>query len=136
VEHPGTLLLVRESSGGPGPTRILIIDDDAGLREALLAIFAAEPRYAAQVARDGPEGLARIATFRPHLVLLDLHMPGLSGADLCRAVRASPVSRAMRILAMSALPDQEVLMLAAGADAFLSKPFTLTDLEATLARLL
>jgi DNA-binding response OmpR family regulator len=129
--------LLREPSG-PDPARILIIDDDAGLRGALLAIFAADPRYEVEAASDGHDGLARIGTFRPHLVLLDLRMPGLDGADLCRTVKAAVATRAIRILAMSGLADHEARerMLAAGADAFLSKPFTLSQLEAEVTRLL
>jgi len=121
-----------------GTFRILIIDDDAGLRGALLAILVGNPRYTVQAATDRHDGLARIGTFRPHLVLLDLRMPGLDGADLCRAVKADPATRATRILAMSALPEDEARerMLAAGADAFLAKPFTLPQLEAEVARLL
>ena len=122
---------------GRGTVRILIIDDDAGLRGALLVIFAGDPRYTVQAATDGHDGLAKIGTFRPHLVLLDLRTPGLDGADVCRIVKADPTTRATRILAMSALPEHEggEPMLAAGADAFLAKPFTLTQLEAEVTRL-
>ncbi|HMH53682.1 MAG TPA: response regulator [Candidatus Acidoferrum sp.] len=118
------------------PIRILIVDDDAGLRTALLAIFGGHPRYSAEAATDAADGLARISTFRPHLVLLDLHRSGPAGADLCRAVRASPSMRSIRILAMSGPPDDAgPRLLAAGADAFLPKPFTLAQLEAEVARL-
>ena len=136
METSGPLLLARETTRSE-PVRILIVDDDAGLRGALLAVFRGNPRFTAQAATDGHDGLARIATFRPHLVLVDLRMPGLDGADLCRVLRSSPETRSIRILAMSGLADDEVRerMLAAGADAFLAKPFTLTDLEATVARL-
>jgi DNA-binding response OmpR family regulator len=123
---------------GRGSVRILIIDDDAGLRGALLAVFAGNPRYTVQAATDGHDGLAKIGTFRPHLVVLDLRTPGLDSADLCRMVKADLTMRATRILAMSALPEDEgrAPMLAAGADAFLAKPFTLTQLEAEVTRLL
>ena len=120
----------------PEPIRILIVDDDAGLRTALLAIFGAHPGYSAQAATDAADGLSRISTFRPHLVLLDLHRSGPAAADLCRAVRASPAMRSIRILAMSGhLDDAGPRLLAAGADAFLPKPFTLAQLEAEVARL-
>jgi sigma-B regulation protein RsbU (phosphoserine phosphatase) len=77
---------------GHGATRILVVDDDAGLRGALLAVFMGNPRYTVQAATDGHDGLARIGTFRPDVVLLDLRLPGLDGADLCRAVRARPAA--------------------------------------------
>ena len=121
----------------PEPVRILIVDDDAGLRTALLAIFGGHPRYSAQAATDAADGLARLSTFRPHLLLLDLHWPGLDAADLCRAVRASPAGQSIRILAMGGLSDDDARqrLRAAGADAFLPKPFTLNQLEAEVARL-
>ena len=126
----------RETSG-PEPVRILIVDDDAGLRTALLAIFSGHPRYAAQAVMDTADGLARISTFRPHLVLLDLRRPGVDGADLCRAVKAAPETHSTRILAMGGPPEDEARqrLLAAGADGFLPKPFTLSQLEAEVARL-
>lgn len=124
---------------GPGaePIRILIVDDDAGLRAALLAVFSGQPRYSVQAATDAGDGLARIGTFRPHLVLVDLKRPGADSADLCRAVRVSPDTRSTRILAMGGLSDAEARgrLLDAGADAFLAKPFTLDQLEAEVARL-
>lgn len=136
METSGPLLLARETTRSE-PVRILIVDDDVGLRTALLAVFRGNPRYAAQAATDGRDGLARIESFRPHLVLLDLRMPGLDGADLCRRVKALPATRSVRILAMSGGAGGEARerMLAAGADAFLGKPFTLTELEAEVGRL-
>ena len=136
MERSEPLLLARETTRSE-PIRILILDDDAGVRRALVAVFRGDPRYTVQVAGDGHDGLARIATFRPHLVLVDLQMPGLDGAELCRTVKSSPETRSTRILAMSGLVDGEVeaRMLAAGADAFLPKPFTVTQLEAEVARL-
>lgn len=131
-----TPLSARETSGTE-PVRILIVDDDAGLRTALLAIFGAHPRYSAQAATDAADGLARVNTFRPHLVLLDLRRPGVDGADLCRAMKAAPEMHTVRILVMSGPDDDEARRRwpAAGADGFLAKPFTLSQLEAEVARL-
>lgn len=123
---------------GHGAARILIINDDVGLRGALLAVLAANPRYSVQAATDAEDGRARIDAFRPQVVLLDLRMPGLNGVEFCRAVKGDPGTSATRILAMSALSEQHVRepMLGAGADAFLAKPFTLIQLEAEIERLL
>ena len=131
-----TPLSARETSG-PEPVRILIVDDDAGLRTALLAIFGAHPRYAAQAATDAADGLARINTFRPHLLLLDLRRAGADDAELCRAMKAAPDARTVRILVMSGPHDDEgrQRLLAVGADGFLAKPFTLGQLEVEVARL-
>jgi two-component system, OmpR family, phosphate regulon response regulator PhoB len=131
-----TPLSARETSGAE-PVRILIVDDDAGLRTALLAIFGAHPRYSAQAATDAADGLARVNAFRPHLVLLDLRRPGVDGAALCRAMKAAPEMHTVRILVMGGPDDDEERQrwLAAGADGFLAKPFTLSQLEAEVARL-
>jgi CheY-like chemotaxis protein len=130
------MMLARETTRSE-PIRILIVDDDAGMRGALRAVFSGDPRYSVQVAADGHDALALIETYRPHLVLVDLRTPGLDGADLCRAVKSSPVPRATRVLAMSGSGGDEPRerLLAAGADAFLAKPFTLSDLEAEVTRL-
>src|SRR5262249_50398145 len=116
----------------PDAIRILIVDDDPGLRTALLAIFGAPPRDSAQAARDAAGGLARIESFRRHLVLLDLQRPGVGAAEICRAVKSAPAGRSARILAMGGPSDAGAgpRLLAAGADAFLAKPFTLGQLEA------
>jgi CheY-like chemotaxis protein len=117
--------------------RILIVDDDAGLRAALLAIFGGHPSYSAQAARDAADGLARVESFRPHLVLLDLQRSKVDAAEVCRAVKASAAGPSTRILAMGGASDEGAAqrLLAAGADAFLAKPFTLGQLEAEVARL-
>ena len=119
----------------PDAIRILIVDDDAGLRTALLAIFSAHPRYSAQAATDAADGLARLESFRPQLVLLDLQRRGVDAAEVCRAVKASAAGRSARVLAMSGPSDTSAgpRLLAAGADAFLAKPFTLGQLESEVA---
>ena len=63
--------------------------------------------------------------------------PGGDGADLCRAVKAAPETHSTRILAMGRPREDEARqrLLAAGADGFLPKPFTLSQLEAEVARL-
>jgi CheY-like chemotaxis protein len=121
-------------SGLSDALRVLIVEDDPALRTVLLDVFSG---YVTAGVGDGAEALARLAAFRPHLVVLDLRLPRLDGFAVCRQLRAGP-QRAVRVLAISTSQDGRThdRAVAAGADAFLSKPFSLFDLERETGRLL
>jgi excisionase family DNA binding protein len=117
--------------------RVLIVDDDQGIRDTLrdaLAWQACE----VEVAEDGYQGLIKVGTFQPHLLILDLRMPGLDGFQVCRRIKADPATRATQILAITAYPegDARERLLEAGAAGFLKKPFSLGELQAEVARLI
>ena len=120
-----------------GPPRILIIDDDPKLLDALVAALSWDEGYKVEAAQDGYEGLIKVGTFRPHLLILDLRMPGLDGFQVCRKVKADPVTNATKILAITAYPEGNARerILETGADSFLQKPFQLAELQAEVARL-
>jgi len=126
----------------PGPTdgqpRILIIDDDKTLLESMVEALTWDRTYKLETASDGYEGLIKVGTFHPHLLILDLRMPGLDGFQVCRKVKADPVMRSAKILAITGYPegDARERIMRAGADGFLEKPFELTALRAEVARLL
>lgn len=117
--------------------RILIVDDDAKLLETLMEALSWDQGYKVEVAQDGYTGLIKVGTFRPHLLILDLHMPGLDGFQVCQKVKADPVAHFIKILAMTAFPEGNARerILAAGADGFLAKPFQLKELQAEVTRL-
>jgi excisionase family DNA binding protein len=125
----------------PGPIeglpRILIIDDDLKLLESLVEALSWDQGYKVESAQDGYEGLIKVGTFHPHLLILDLRMPGLDGFHVCRKVKADPVAHATKILAMTAYPEENARarILEAGADSFLEKPFQLAELKGEVARL-
>lgn len=113
---------------------ILIVDDEQHIR--LLIEQALEELLDEDVelftASDGNEAVEAIAAQRPDLVFLDVMMPGRSGLDVCRAVRADPATAATHVVLLTAkgqAVDQEA-GLAAGADRYLTKPF---DPDALLA---
>jgi CheY-like chemotaxis protein len=112
-----------------GPRRILVVDDDPRNAKLLVDLLAAEGYEAAAVG-SGEEALAREP---PDLMLLDVVMPGLSGYEVCRAVRADPRTAILPVVMVTAAdPSAERLRgLAAGADDFLSKP---VDPEELLVR--
>ena len=118
--------------------RILIVDDDAALLATLFEALTWDGRYKVEVAQDGYEGLIKVGSFSPDVLLLDIRMPGLNGFQVCRRVKADPRARVTRILAMSGHGGEHAReqMLEAGADGFLDKPIGLERLQAEVARLL
>jgi excisionase family DNA binding protein len=118
--------------------KILIVDDDAALLETLWEALAWDGRYKVEVAHDGYEGLIKVGSFAPNLLILDVRMPGLNGFQVCRRVKADPGTRDTRILAISGHGGQHTReqILEAGADGFLDKPIRLDDLQAAVARLI
>lgn len=110
---------------------ILIVEDEAPLRE-LLAALVEDSGYRALQAIHGREALALIEQERPELVLSDVMMPVLNGAELCRIVKAQPSTASIPVILMSAAGP--AIADGAGADAFVDKPFDLGELEALVRR--
>ena len=102
-------------------SKVLLIDDDADLLQLATVIFKKE---GAQVitARDGMEGVSKLFTHHPDLIILDVMMPGMNGFEVCERIRQ--VSDTPLIMLTALNHEQEMLRgLEAGADDFLSKPF-------------
>lgn len=119
------------------PVRVLVADDDEDIRLLVaLAVRKAGGSVVAAVA-DGTQALAAARAERPDLLVLDVSMPGATGLEVCAAVRADPDSGACRVLLLSAgaSPDDVARGLAAGADAYLPKPFTVIGLVAQVRNL-
>ncbi|HEY9600810.1 MAG TPA: SpoIIE family protein phosphatase [Allocoleopsis sp.] len=111
--------------------QILVIDDDPAI-QILLKRTLISQGYEVVVASDGEQGLAQARTLRPGLVLCDWNMPGMTGLEVCRQVKATPhLSTTIFILltARTSLEDR-VQGLDAGADDFLSKPVEMAELKA------
>jgi len=114
--------------------RILIVDDEPTLRRTLRANLLARG-YEVALAETGEDALAQATARLPDLVILDLMLPGLSGLDVCRLLRARS---AMPILVLSARGEEQtkVRALDMGADDYLTKPFGMDELLARLRALL
>lgn len=111
--------------------QILIIDDDPAI-QILLKRTLISQGYEVVVANDGEQGLAQARQLRPGLVICDWNMPGMTGLEVCRQVKATPhLSTTIFILltARTSLEDR-VEGLDAGADDFLSKPIEMAELKA------
>jgi len=118
-------------------SRILVVDDVA-LNVKLLADLLTVKGYRTSTATSGVEALAAIAVEPPDLVLLDVMMPGMSGYDVCRAIRADPAQAMLPVVLVTALDpaEERAKGLDAGADDFLSKPVSQSELLARVRSLL
>jgi CheY-like chemotaxis protein len=119
------------------PVRVLVADDEEDIRLLVsLAVRRAGCTVVAAVA-DGAEALTAARAQHPELVVLDVSMPAATGLEVCAELRADPATAGCRVLLLSAgaSPDDIARGLAAGADAYLPKPFTVAGLVDQVRRL-
>jgi len=116
---------------------VLIADDEPYVVE-LVRVTLEDDRVRVFEAADGQTALAVAEALAIDLVLLDVHLPDLSGLEVCRALRANPRSASVRIVMLTAAAQQDDVMrgLAAGADDYLTKPFSPVRLLSLVDRLL
>ena len=116
-------------SAGPAPgvarPRVLIIEDERALTEVLVYNLEREGCEAV-VAHDGTEGLRKAQMLLPDLVLLDLMLPGLSGIEVCRELRAGERTRDIPVIIITAKTEEtdQVVGFSLGADDYVPKPFS------------
>ena len=104
-------------------TKVLIVDDDRTIREVLRAMLGYEGCVVVDVP-DGESALAVADEIDPDVVLLDLTMPGMDGLDVCRRLKARPDPPKVVVITARDTAADELRGRAAGADAFLRKPFS------------
>jgi CheY-like chemotaxis protein len=113
------------SEGQQTTKTVLVADDEPNQRLLVSATLQFQP-YAVLEAADGDEAWRLLRAHRPALALLDIRMPGRSGLELVRAIRADPeLSHMVVVLLSSQSEDKDIEAgLAAGADRYLTKPFS------------
>src|SRR5579884_2304746 len=116
---------------------LLVVDDDARLRD-LLRRYLAENGFRVTVAADAADARAQLASFAFDLIVLDVMLPGESGLDLTRALRAATAGPRVPILLLTAMgePEDRVNGLEQGADDYLAKPFEPRELVLRIRNIL
>jgi DNA-binding response OmpR family regulator len=117
--------------------RILIADDDPAILN-MLAIRLGRQNYEVLLAADGHQTLEQVRMHQPDLVLLDLMMPGKSGMQVMKELRADEQLRSIGIVAISAIGESWNAMTSAvyGADACVDKPFDFGELDSKIRAVL
>ena len=117
--------------------RVLLIEDEANIAEAIRFLLTRDG-WQVRVLDKGGSAVATVTEYQPHLVVLDLMLPDISGLEILGALRANPVTATLPILMLTAKGqdrDREAAMRA-GVSAFMTKPFANADIRATVRQLL
>jgi two-component system, OmpR family, KDP operon response regulator KdpE len=114
--------------------RILVVDDDPQIQRMLRSQLSARG-YDVRVVDNGPDALLAVADEEPHLVLLDITMPGMDGLEVCRQLREWS-SVPVILLTAADVPQTKIAALDLGADDYLTKPFHMGELLARVRAVL
>ncbi|MBW3664801.1 MAG: response regulator [Actinobacteria bacterium] len=116
--------------------RVLVADDDNVTLDVLRAILDLD-EFEVETAADGTEALERARTVRFDVVVLDVMMPGLNGFEVCRALKDDPATASVPVVLLTARDREEDRAegIAAGCDAYLTKPFSPLHLIEVLSEL-
>jgi PAS domain S-box-containing protein len=132
--------LQRTAAGLLRPRRLLYIEDNPANAELLRGLLEQEPAYALSLAANAERGLELLRSLRPHLLLVDIDLPDISGLEVCRRVRADPRTAKLPLIALSANAMAEDIQQAldAGFDRYHTKPLNfqalLKDVDELLNR--
>ncbi len=129
----GDLAATVRLPGSARTDRVLIVDDDADVRQFCKSVLE-HPAVRCHEAADGAQALEAVAARRYDLVLLDIDMPGMNGREVLRRLREAPPCPHLKVIMFSgrATGDDMAEMLLAGADDYLTKPFSVVQLQARI----
>lgn len=116
-------------------TKILIVEDDPHILLGLEELLKSEGYETASCNR-GDEAVAAVTKFQPTLIVLDVMLPGLSGYDICKELRAKKISTPILMLTAKGQEIDKVIGLDLGADDYVTKPFGVRELLARIQALL
>lgn len=114
--------------------RILIVDDDENIAE-LISLYLVKECFDTEIAEDGEQALIKFKEYQPHLVMLDIMLPGMDGYDVCREIRKTSNVPIIMLSAKGEVFDK-VLGLRIGADDYMVKPFDSNELVARVQAIL
>lgn len=133
---PSSQALDRDWSGRVAAgKRILVVEDDPDICH-LLEIHLRDNAYEVDLVTNGIDGLNRASNYDYELIVLDLMLPGLDGLELCRKLRAQSISIPILMLTAKSTELDRVLGLELGADDYLTKPFSILELQARVKAIL
>lgn len=116
-------------------TKVLIVEDDPHILLGLEEVLKSEG-YETTSCTRGDEAVATVAKFQPALIVLDVMLPGASGYDICKQLRAKKVSTPVLMLTAKGQEIDKVIGLDLGADDYVTKPFGVRELLARIQALL
>lgn len=118
-------------------TVVLVADDDADIRD-LVAFKLEQAGHEVIAVEDGQQAIEQARERQPALVVLDVSMPGLSGIDVCRILRADPLTAGVLIIMLTARVQEHDVEggFSAGADDYVTKPFSPRELVSRIQALL
>lgn len=114
---------------------ILVIDDDESLRDTI-GLMLEQEGFRPVLVADGREGFERALSSKPDLILVDLRLPGMTGIEISKQLRASKVNTPIIVLSAVGEEVDKVLLLEIGADDFVVKPFGARELLARIRAVL
>ena len=120
------------------PSKVLVVDDNAQNLELLMAYMEEVPNVTIIPATNGLEALAKVASEKPDLILLDVMMPRMSGFEVCRRLKSDPETRDVQIVMVTALNEMgdHERAVDCGTDEFLTKPVNRIELITRVKSLL
>ena len=119
------------------PKEILIVDDEPSIVVPIQFLME-QQGYSVLVAENGEDALDAIYKYKPDLILLDIMLPRIDGYEVCEIVRLNPEYRGIKIIFLTAKGREVEIAkgLSLGADAYITKPFSNTELVAKVQELL
>ena len=122
----------------PLAQRVVLVVEDNQLNFELVNVVLEADGFAVRWARDGIEAVHALASDDLDLLILDLHLPRLSGLDVLRRLRSEPATRDLPVLVLTAdaMTGTREAVMSEGATDYLTKPFDLATLRAAVARIL
>jgi two-component system alkaline phosphatase synthesis response regulator PhoP len=105
--------------------KVLIVDDEPDIRE-IISYNLVKEGYEIQTAKDGVEGLEKVSSFKPDLVILDIMMPKMNGVEVCKILRSKEEYNGTLIFFLTAMSDEasHIKGLETGADDYVTKPIS------------
>ncbi len=118
-----------------GMQTVLVIDDDSTVRDTL-GVMLEKEGFQPVLAGDGETGMKQALALRPGIILLDLTMPGLSGAEVCKRIRSHGMTTPLIVLSAAGDELDKVQLFDIGADDYMVKPFRVRELLARIRAVL